>query len=90
LFDYMDCKICLPDCYEENIEAEKIFMVVRDQYIMSGMGGPIAINQVAIHQAMELYDIEYKRDCFDKVVNVGRKFLNDLNEKQKEKQGQKK
>ena len=65
-------------------------MVVRDQYIMSGMGGPIAINQVAIHQAMELYDIEYKRDCFDKVVNVGRKFLNDLNEKQKEKQGQKK
>ena len=88
-FDIRDCKICLPDCFPENEDAEKIFLAVRDQYIMSGMGGPIAINQVAIHQAMDLYEIEFKQDCFEKVVNVGRKFLNDYNEKQKEKQERK-
>jgi hypothetical protein len=84
----MDCKICLPDCLPENQDAEKIYLIVRDQYIMSSMGGPVAINQMAIHRAMDLYDIEFRQDCFEKVVNVGRKFLQEYNEKQKDKQEQ--
>jgi len=83
-FDIADCELCLPSILPENEDAEKIFMVVRDQYIMSGMGGPVAINQVAIHEAMELYNIEFKQDTFEKVVMVGRQFLQYYNEKKKE------
>ena len=82
-FDSQDCKICLPDCFEENKDAEKIFLVIRDQYIVSAMGEPISINQVAIHKAIDLYDIKFKQDCFEKVVTVSRKFLYEQNEKRR-------
>ena len=52
---------------------------------MSGMGGPVAINQAAVHSAMELYDIEYKVDTFEKVVHLGRHFINKMNEAAEEK-----
>jgi hypothetical protein len=49
-------------------------MAVHDQYIV-GMGGAVALNQVAIHAAMDLYEIQDKRACFEKVVLVGREVL---------------
>jgi hypothetical protein len=58
----------------ENEEAERIYMTVQDQYIV-GMGGAVALNQMAIHKAMELYEIQDKRTCFEKVVLVGREVL---------------
>jgi len=51
-------------------------MTVQDQYIM-GMGGAVAINQMAIHAAMDLYQIEDRITCFEKVVMVCRKILKD-------------
>lgn len=42
---------------------------------MGGMGGPVALNQLAIYPAMEMYNVEFKADCFEKVVAVGRKVL---------------
>ena len=39
------------------------------------MNGAVAMNQMAIHAAMDLYDIEDKQDCFDKVVAVGRSVI---------------
>lgn len=51
-------------------------MTVQDQYIV-GMGGAVAVNQMAIHAAMELYQIEDRRTCFEKVVMVCRKILKD-------------
>ena len=51
-------------------------MTVQDQYIV-GMGGAVAINQMAIHAAMDLYQIEDRRACFEKVVMVCRKVLKD-------------
>lgn len=70
----MDCKLCIPEIMPENEDAERIYFVVQDQVIV-GMGGPVALNQLAIHQAMELYDIEFRADCFDKVVAVGRHMI---------------
>jgi len=49
-------------------------MTVQDQYIV-GMGGAVAINQLAIHAAMELYEIEDKKTCFEKVVMLTREIL---------------
>jgi len=51
-------------------------MTVRDQYIMS-MGGAVAINQMAVHAAMDLYQIEDRKTCFEKVVMVSRAILSD-------------
>lgn len=39
------------------------------------MSGPIALNQMAIHAAMELYDVFDRRDCFQKVVKLGQHFI---------------
>ena len=50
-------------------------MVVQDQMIIGGMGGPVAINQMAIHAAMDLYDVIDKQTCFEKVVMVYRAVL---------------
>ncbi len=52
-------------------------MVVQDQFIM-GMNGPVSLNQMAVHAAMDLSDVEFKKDCLLKVVNLGRHFINKM------------
>lgn len=54
---------------------------------MGSMGGPVAINQLAIHSAMSLYDVESPQDCFEKVVMVSRHMIDRHNQKQKENKG---
>lgn len=39
----------------------------------------MAINQMAIHAAMDLYNIQDKRSCFEKVVMVARAVLREQN-----------
>ena len=70
----MDCKKCLPDIMPENEDALTVYLAVQDQLIV-GMGGPVALNQMAIHPVMELYEIEFRADCFDKVVAVSRELM---------------
>lgn len=45
------------------------------------MGGPIALNQIPIHQAMDLYRVKDKQDCFEKVLYVSNYFLQDMRDK---------
>ena len=57
-----------------------IYGIVQDQFIL-GMGGPVALNQVAIHEAMKMYGIEeFKVETFEKVLHLGRHFINKMNE----------
>ena len=67
----------MPDIDPENIDAEQIYMAVQDQYIM-GPAGPVGISQEAIHKAMDLYGIEFRVDCFEKVVNLTRHLINKM------------
>jgi hypothetical protein len=53
---------------------------------MSGMGGPVGIMQSAIHEAMKLYRIEFKQECFEKVVEAGRYFIQKAAEAAKNKE----
>jgi len=69
------CKTCYIGPLPENADAIKIFFVVQDQYIM-GMNGPVSINQNAIHNAMSLYDVKNKKECFEKVRILGRWWIN--------------
>lgn len=52
---------------------------------MGGMGGPVALNQIAIHEAMGLYKIKDRQDTFEKVVLLGRHFIQKMNDAAKEK-----
>lgn len=82
----MDCRDCIPPIAPENEDAEKIYLTVQDQYILS-MGGAVAINHMAIHAAMELYDIEFRKDVFEKVLAVSRYFIHKMNDESKQKRG---
>ena len=56
--------------------------MVQDQFLMS-MNGPVALNQMAVHSAMDLVGVEFREDCFRKVVNLGRHFVSKMREAQK-------
>ena len=65
---------CIPPPMPGNYDAERIYFIVQDQMIV-GMSGAVAINQVAIHEAMRLYRVGDRQDCFEKVVMVCRAVL---------------
>jgi hypothetical protein len=85
-FDWADCIICIPNQMEENVDAEKIYAIVQDQVLL-GFGGPVALNQIAIHMAMDLYGIKDRVGCFEKVLAVGRHFIKKYNQSKDEKNG---
>ena len=74
------CEACWVETDPKNIDALKIFNIVRNQFIM-GTGGPIDINQIAIHSAMELYGIKNRQKCFIKVLQLAQQRISDINKK---------
>lgn len=74
-FDSNDCKDCLPELMDENKDAARVYLLCRDQAIMAPMGGPVALNHMAVHEAMRLYEVEDRRGCFEKVLKVFQHFL---------------
>jgi len=40
-----------------------------------GTQGPIAINQLAVHEAMNLYCIRDRKECFEKVLKLSSYFI---------------
>ena len=73
-WDERDCIKCLPPLMAENHDAAWIYLIVQNQLIL-GPQGPIAVNQMAIHEAMQLYEIENKLDCFEKVLKLSSYFI---------------
>lgn len=74
------CKTCTPPLLEANRDALKVYLMCEGQFIM-GFGGPVDINQVAVHECMRLYEVRDKVDCFEKVVAVARHEINRLAER---------
>jgi hypothetical protein len=66
---------------EENKNAIRVFFMVQDQYIMSE-GGPVAINHLAIHEAMRLLKIKDRLECFRKVCRLSHWWLEQVRERQ--------
>lgn len=71
------CAECLPMLFDENEEAARIYLLVYNQFIM-GPQGPIAINQIAVHEAMKLYRIKERQQCFEKVLSLSAYFIRDM------------
>lgn len=62
------CEACKPEILEANEEAVFIYTIVGRQVITAGLGEVIAINYEAINFTMNLYEIENKQTCFEKVT----------------------
>jgi hypothetical protein len=69
-----DCAKCLPMLIEENQDAAHIYFLVQNQLIM-GPQYPIGINQLAVHEAMKLYRIRDRKECFEKVLRLSAYFI---------------
>lgn len=67
---------------EENVDAVHIFLICRNQLIVS-MTGPVDINQLAVHEAMRLYEIEDRALCFEKVIALAGHFIEKYKEEHK-------
>lgn len=45
-----------------------------------GFDGPIAINQLAVHENMDLYGVDDKRTCLEKVMFLSDYWINRIKE----------
>ena len=77
----------MPELMPENITAYFIYSVVSGQLIV-GPGGPVDISHDAIHRAMELYNVEDKLTCFERVTHLARHMISLQQEKMKAKQNE--
>lgn len=78
------CDGCLIDLNPENVDAVNIFQVVRYQLIVGGMGTPMDINHLAVHEAIRTYEIKNPKTCFEKVCRLSRWWISKLNKKEKD------
>ena len=74
------CETCWVDLMPENEDAIRIFNLVRYQLVMAS-GGAVDLLHEAIHRAMELYQVRNRRECFEKVLTLGRWWIPKVNEK---------
>ena len=74
------CETCKIEPIEENVDAIRIFFMIQDQYIMSE-GGPVAINHMAIHEAMRLLRVKNRLKCFGKVCKLTHWWLEQIRDK---------
>ena len=77
------CETCRVPTVEENIDALVVFFKVQRQFIV-GAAGPIDINHLAIHAAMELYGIKDRRECFEKVLTLAAWWMKRISEERNE------
>ena len=59
----------------ENRDAVKIWSLCQRQLIFPPMAGPIDIDHAAVHEAMNLYRVENKKSCFEKVLYLAGHFI---------------
>jgi len=66
-----DCAECMPEIMPENADAIRIWGLVKDQVITAGMDGTvIALNHLALWEAIDRFKIELPLNCFQKVLDV--------------------
>jgi len=59
--------VCQPVILPRNREAWRIYQTAQTQVVTAGMGDVIGINFNALEFVMELYGVENRRECFEKV-----------------------
>ena len=83
-----ECFVGKPILWYSNHIAMEIFNKIQNQLIIAGMGEPIGLNQQAIINIMDIYDIrdiEERRVLFDKILTIDNIRMAKLLEKKKSK-----
>lgn len=75
------CDTCRPAVNPHNQDAWRIFQIVQTQVVTAGMGDVIGVDFNALNFVMELYDIDNRRECFEKVNVLFNEFHRNRREK---------
>ena len=84
--DVRDCGVCLkPTMFPENIVPYQMYQLVNSQWIVAGMGEPLALNYATVLSVLGLYidDKEDLIDVFEKIVYLSQLDLKAMREKTK-------
>ena len=79
------CEKCIPETLPENKDTLQVYLLVRNQVILTGFGDIVDIDFKAINIVMNLFEIPNKKDVFKKVVTLARHFIEIDRKKAKEK-----
>ncbi|GFK95444.1 hypothetical protein NNJEOMEG_03307 [Fundidesulfovibrio magnetotacticus] len=63
-----------------NRDAARVYLACRRQLIFAGMGRPVDINHLAVHEAMRLFRVRDAVDCFEKVLALAGERIAEMNE----------
>jgi len=69
------CDKCIPETLPENKDALKVYLLVKNQLILTGFGDIVDISFAAIDIVLNLFEIQNKRNVFLKVVTLARHFI---------------
>lgn len=78
------CSTCRVEVLPANMEAFRIYMLTRGQYIM-GFSGPVDINHLAIWEAIDRYGVKKPLEVFERVNMCARKAISEMMKKDKQK-----
>ena len=71
-----DCDKCIPPLLPGNEKIANVYLAVRGQVITAGPQGIVVdINYQSLDIVMDMYEIEDKKDCFERVVGLFRTML---------------
>jgi hypothetical protein len=65
----------MPNILPENEEAFRVWQLVNGQVVTAGMGEVIDISFPAVEAAMEALDVEDRKECFLKVIEISRTVI---------------
>jgi len=75
----------MPKLHDENDDAIQVFVIVRNQLVFDAATKyAIDLNLLAVIGAMDELKIENRNDCFEKVMILGRNYIEDRNDKIRE------
>ncbi len=53
----------------------EIYLLCYKQMLYAGMGTPVDIIHMAVHEAMRLYEVRNRKECFQKVLRASSHML---------------
>ncbi len=64
------CERCRKQPTAKNQEAVDTYLKVQNQVIVAGMGDVIALNYASLEFVMNLFGVNNRRECFEKVLII--------------------
>ena len=76
-----DCAACLPFLMQENVDVIRVYMAIRGQVRVAGMGDVVDLDHTAVWKFIEKSGIENQLVVFDSVVALFHRRLEEARDK---------